>query len=142
MSKTNTKQKRTVTVLVRYLIKQDAFAKEINSYVKAGTIILLVQNDKGDRYYVTLRRDGAHACTCPHAPFSKTYTCYHITHCRDIENKRAATLAAQRVEQELDAIVAQAEQEAEQERKHTKSSPTDLGDRGQLNRPRAFSMNR
>src|SRR5690348_8318431 len=100
-------KQREVTILVRYEFKQDAYIKELNTYVKAGSIVLLVENDKGARYHVILRSGGQHACSCSHVPSKKSPTCYHINYARKVENQRAAQLVAKRKdEQEIEAIIA------------------------------------
>jgi hypothetical protein len=102
MAKASSKQ-REVTILVRYHIKKGA---------NAGNVILLVENDKGARYYVTLRRAGQHACTCPHVPSRKSPTCYHIERCRTIENERSAQAKRDQDEREISAMTAHIEHEA------------------------------
>jgi hypothetical protein len=83
MSKVKTAT-REVTILVRYFFKSGA---------SKGNVVLLVSNDKGDRYYVTLARSGNHSCSCAHVPSKKSATCYHIENCRQVENTRAALAA-------------------------------------------------
>jgi hypothetical protein len=63
---------REITVLVRYTVKA------------TGNIVLYVENDKGDRYYVTLQSNGNAACNC-----KATRKCYHIARCQAIEVARA-----------------------------------------------------
>jgi hypothetical protein len=69
-----TKVAREITVLVRYTVKA------------TGNIVLYVQNDKGDRYYVTLQSNGATSCNCV-----ATRKCYHIARCLEIEEARWST---------------------------------------------------
>jgi hypothetical protein len=58
------KQLRAVTVLVRYFIKA------------TQTVVLYIENDKGDRYYTRLQENGVHTCNC-----KATKECYHIKAC-------------------------------------------------------------
>jgi hypothetical protein len=134
---------RNVTILVRYFVKTGA---------NKGNIILLVENDKGDRYQVTLRRNGKHSCSCPHHPSKKSPTCYHMTHCREVENVRAAKENAAkrqaREETEIEALVTQLESESQLQRDQatlahqlaTQEAHIDLATQGQLNGDRAFSI--
>lgn len=62
---------RGITVLVRYTVKA------------TGNIVLYVENDKGDRYYVTLQSNGATSCNCV-----STRKCYHIARCLELEEAR------------------------------------------------------
>ncbi len=73
MKNINAKQLRTVTVLVRYTVK------------KTGTVIILVSNDKGVRYYCTLNENGTHSCSC-----KATKECYHLKAVITVENARKA----------------------------------------------------
>src|SRR6266566_323381 len=76
------KELRTVKILVRYFIKA------------TKNVVLYVENDKGVRYYVSLKRDGNHSCSCP----AHKSSCYHIKVCKGIENARIeARLAAKAV---------------------------------------------
>jgi hypothetical protein len=140
MSKaTTTTKQRKLTVIVRYAFNKAAYVKELNAHVKAGDVILYVENDKGTRYYTILRRGGTHSCSCPHVPSKKSPACYHINYARTSENERAAQLAAKRKaeqeEKELEAIVAQ-----EQAAQTVKAG--DLGERGSLSNNRGFSLMR
>lgn len=80
-------QKREVLVLVRYTLKQDYAPKGLH----AGDVVLLVRNDQGKEYYVTLRRNKAHSCTCVSRKI-----CYHITTMVEQENARHAAYNASR----------------------------------------------
>lgn len=68
------KAAREITVLVRYTVKA------------TGNVVLYVENDKGDRYYVTLQSNGATSCNCV-----ATRKCYHIARCQALEVARAET---------------------------------------------------
>lgn len=139
MAKTNSI--REITIIVRYEINKDGYCKELNTFLKAGDVVLLIENDKGARYYTILRRGRGmkHSCTCPHVPSKKSPTCYHIGHCAAIENERAAQLAAQRKareasqdEQEIAAMIAHIE--------HEESKAQDIATRGSLSSNRGFSL--
>lgn len=85
MAGSKKQQKREVLVLVRYKIKKDYPPKGLH----AGDVVLLVRNDQGKEYYVTLRRNKAHSCTCTgNAEFGRK--CYHINQLVEIENSRYA----------------------------------------------------
>jgi hypothetical protein len=71
MKAINKSQLRNVTILVRYTVKA------------TGTIILLVENDKGVRYYCTLNENGSNSCSCP-----ATKECYHLKAVIVVENAR------------------------------------------------------
>jgi hypothetical protein len=76
---------RSVTVLVRYEIKQDYAPKGLHK----GDVVLYVRNGEGKCYYTTLRRNKAHSCSCRgNAEFSKR--CYHIDQMVQVENARYA----------------------------------------------------
>jgi len=79
MKNINAKQLRAVTILVRYTVK------------KTGTVILLVKNDKGVRYYCTLNENGTHSCSCP-----ATKECYHLKAVITVESARKAKWEAYR----------------------------------------------
>jgi hypothetical protein len=143
MSNTTATKQRKITVIVRYAIKKDAYISDLKAHVKAGDVILYVENDKGTRYYTILRRGGTHFCSCPHVPSKKSPACYHINYARQVENERAAQLAAKRKAlqeiEELEAIVAQVEQELAQEQA---AKASDMGERGALSSNRGFSLMR
>jgi len=83
------KELRQVTVLVRYLIKS------------TKSVILYVENDRGDRYYVTLNRNGNHSCNC-----KATKACYHIARARELENARIEARKASKQVVELPSGIA------------------------------------
>ena len=73
--------KREVLILVRYTIKKDYPPKGLH----AGDVVLLVRNDQGREYYVTLRRNKAHSCTCKaNTEFGRK--CYHINQMVELHN--------------------------------------------------------
>ncbi len=73
--------KRDLLILVRYTIKKDYAPKGLH----AGDIVLLVRNDQGKEYYVTLRRNKAHSCTCKaNTEFGRK--CYHINQMVELHN--------------------------------------------------------
>jgi hypothetical protein len=85
-------QKRELTVLVRYTLKKDYPPKGLH----AGDIVLYVENDKGARYHVFLRKNKAHSCTCKaNAEYGRK--CYHINQLVELENSRYAARKALRV---------------------------------------------
>ncbi len=85
-------QQRDLTILVRYRIKKDYAPKGLH----AGDIVLLVRNEAGKEYYVTLRRNKAHSCTCvASAEYGKR--CYHINNMAIAENARIAASRAAKV---------------------------------------------
>lgn len=88
------KAARKITVLVRYEIKQDCPEKGLHK----GDVVLYVENDKGKRYYTTLRRNKAHSCSCMAGMHGRN--CYHVVDLAAIENARfAAARAAKKVVQ-------------------------------------------
>lgn len=97
-----TTEQRNITILVRYFIKKD-HTSPTGKHYQAGSIILYVKNDKGETYYVTLRRNGIHSCSC-----KATKRCYHIECCREIENARATR---ERLAREVEEICAEAERD-------------------------------
>src|SRR5882757_10885437 len=115
MKNINAKQLRTVAILVRYTVK------------KTGTVILLVENDKGVRYYCTLNENGTHSCSC-----KATKECYHLKAVVTVENARKAkweayrkSLAKQLAKQYVSTTVV-----------------TDLASKGNLNGNRGFQIMR
>jgi hypothetical protein len=74
---------RNLTVLVRYEMKRDGAG------YRKGDVVLLVENDKGQQYQITLRRNHQHSCTCP-----SRRRCYHLNACIALENTRAAARVA------------------------------------------------
>lgn len=127
-------QKRTVTILVRYFIKKGA---------NAGNVVLLVRNDRGEQYYVTLRRSGQHSCSCPHVPSAKCPTCYHINDCRTVENARRAALrqASQPAPDTAEINEILAEIDAAKSAQPV-AQPVDIAERGKFHSARAFSLAR
>jgi len=101
------KETRNILILARYVIKKDHVTKDGKKYV-AGQIVLLVRNDKGVEYFVTLRPHSVHSCTCPHVSTNKCRYCYHITACITVENAR---FAAAKLKKELEQICEEAERE-------------------------------
>src|SRR6266487_2459197 len=75
--------KRELTVLVRYEMKRDGAG------YKRGDVVLLVENDRGQQYTITLRRNHEHSCNCV-----SRRRCYHLTSCIAMENSRAAARVA------------------------------------------------
>ncbi len=102
---------RKVTIICRYAIKVSGISNGV--FYKAGSVVLLVENDKGVRYTVTLRRNRKHTCTCEAFEEGKgngRRECYHITYCKAVENARAAREVA-KLKQEVEAICAEVEAE-------------------------------
>lgn len=106
------KAAREITVLVRYYIKKDCTSNGV-AY-KAGSLVLLVRNDKGVEYTVILRPNHVHSCTCP-----SRKPCYHIIQCSTIEAVREAAaekeLAALALVKEVEAICVEVEKERARE---------------------------
>ncbi len=103
---------REVTIIARYHILKSGISNGV--FYKAGSIVLLVENDKGVRYTVTLRRNRKHTCTCEAFEEGKgngRHECYHIADTKAKENARAALKVAQ-LKQEVEAICAEVEAEA------------------------------
>jgi hypothetical protein len=114
-------QKRELTVLVRYTLKKDYPPKGLH----AGDIVLYVENDRGVRYYTTLRRNKAHSCTCSgNSEYGRK--CYHIKDLSQRENERYAARKAAKVAQREDKMPAQ---EVVQE----PTNVVDISTRGNLN---------
>ncbi len=115
---------RNVFVVTRYLIKKD-----YGTY-KAGWIVLIISNDKGDKYKVILRTNKVHSCSCP-----ASRRCYHINACVLVENSRAEArkLALQ---QAVEAIC----QEAEAEQRQEQQASVPARELAPLNGNRGFSM--
>ena len=84
--------KREVHIIARYYIKKTGVSNGVT--YTAGSVVLLVENDKGVRYFTTIRPNGVHSCSCP-----AKKSCYHITHCAGLESALDAA-----AEQELAAI--------------------------------------
>ncbi len=102
MASKKKEQKRDLLILVRYTIKKDYPPKGLH----AGDIVLLVRNDQGREYYVTLRRNRAHSCTCTgNAEYGKR--CYHIKDLALAENARIAARKAAKIAQLEDKPSAQ-----------------------------------
>jgi len=76
-------EQRTVTVLRRYAIKKAW--KDL----RPGDVVLVVRNDRGVEYTVTLRRGrpGQHSCTCPGNVLGGCQ-CYHIDRMVVAQNAR------------------------------------------------------
>jgi hypothetical protein len=104
MSQKKTAAKREIVIVARYFILKN------HGKYQVGDVVLLVKNDKGVEYLVTIRPDGDHACSCP-----ATKKCYHLTACIAIESAREAAaervLAAMELAQEVEQIVLEAEKE-------------------------------
>ena len=87
---------REVLILVRYTMKQDYEPKDLHK----GDIVLLVRNEQNKEYYVTLRRNKAHSCTCAgNAKFGRR--CYHIDNMVDVHNALYAARKAAKVAQQV-----------------------------------------
>lgn len=112
--------KREVLILVRYTIKKDYPPKGLH----AGDVVLLVRNDQGKEYYVTLRRNKAHSCTCSAGQHSRK--CYHVSTMVELENARFAARKAAKLAQQEDKPSAQ---EVVQE----PAKVVDISTRGTLN---------
>lgn len=111
--------KRAVTVLVRYEMKQDCPEKGLHK----GDVVLYIENDKGVRYYTTLRRNKSHSCTCvSHKP------CYHIKQMVERENARFEARKAARKVVVLPVPPVE------------KPKVTDISTKGALNGNRGFSL--
>jgi hypothetical protein len=95
-----TSKQRNVTILVRYFVKTGK---------DAGNVLLLVRNDQGKEYCITLRKNKHHSCNCEgYTTFKKT--CYHIKHCRSVENARYdASKATSALLAEIETICQEAE---------------------------------
>lgn len=148
---------REVTIISRYYIKKSGIYNDV-LYV-SGSVVLLVENDKGVRYTVTIRPNKIHSCTCDAFAEKKgngKHLCYHIKHCRTLENAReraakkeltaienakvaaaeqelAAIEAARTLAKEVEAIVVEAEKELARE-------VVPARDKAPLNGNRAFSL--
>lgn len=111
-------KEREILILRRYFIKQDYAPKGLHK----GDVVLVIRNDKGAEYTVTLRRNKAHACTCP-----SHKRCYHINQMVERENARfdAAKAATKVVVLPTQKVV---------------SPKGDIGERGALNGNRGFSL--
>jgi hypothetical protein len=122
------KQQREIKVLVRYQIKQDCPEKGLHK----GDVVLYVENDKGVRYYTTLRKNHIHTCTCKARPGS----CYHVARGREMENARIETRKAAR------KVVAMPAQKVASPvgTPEKQEVPTDLSNKGTLNVSRPFSI--
>jgi hypothetical protein len=70
---------RTILVLTRYSLKKDYAPKGLHR----GDVVLVIRNDADVEHIVTLRRNGAHSCTCV-----SRKSCYHITSCKEYHNAR------------------------------------------------------
>lgn len=73
---------REITIVRRYFIKQDYAPKGLHR----GDVVIIIRNDKGDEYAVTLRRNKAHSCTCAAGQHSRK--CYHVSTLVQVENAR------------------------------------------------------
>lgn len=122
---------REITVLVRYIVKA------------TGNVVLYVQNDKGDKYYVTLQSNGATSCNCV-----ATRKCYHIARCTELEAARkevASQFSAKHAPSWLVELVNKGVVVAPKV-VHTVAqeivSPkvTDISTKGNLNRNNGFSL--
>lgn len=97
---TKQQQEREIFVAVRYFIKKDYAPKGLH----AGDVVLLIRNDVNKEYYVFLRRNKAHSCTCEgNAVYSKR--CYHIDQAVQRENTRHAAAKAKLVEMPAQEVV-------------------------------------
>jgi len=92
---------REVLVLVTYRIKKDYAPKGLHR----DDVVLVVRNDENVNYIVTLRRNGAHSCTCEgKAVWGKN--CYHLASCKEQFNARiVARKAAKAVEMPAQSVV-------------------------------------
>lgn len=88
MTKLQQRKAEKLVILVRYFLKQ-AYTATDGTVYKKGSVICLVRNPEGREYYVTLNRNNRHSCQCEgYATWNKR--CYHIEHCREVENARLA----------------------------------------------------
>lgn len=121
--------KREITVLVRYQMKKDCPEKGLHK----GDVVLYIENDKGVRYYTTLRRNKVHSCTCP-----SRKTCYHITEMASKENARFAARKAAKVAQPEDKP--SSPEVVSPEVKEVKHNITDISTKGALTRNTGFQL--
>ena len=124
MASSKKEQKRDLLVLVRYTIKKDYPPKGLH----AGDVVLLVRNDQGKEYYVTLRRNKAHSCTCKaNTEFGRK--CYHINQMVELHNDLYAARKAAKA-----AKVAQSEDKpSSPEVVQEPAKVVDISTRGNLN---------
>lgn len=73
---------REITIIRRYTIKQDYAPMGLHK----GDVVLVVRNDAGKEYTITLRRNKAHSCTCVAGQHSRR--CYHVSTLVQAENTR------------------------------------------------------
>lgn len=73
---------REITIIRRYAIKQDYAPMGLHK----GDVVLVVRNDAGKEYTITLRRNKAHSCTCVAGMHSRR--CYHVSTMVTLENAR------------------------------------------------------
>jgi len=92
-------EKRDVTIVARYFVKNGK---------DAGNVLLLVRNDQGKEYCVTLRPNKKHSCTC-----LSRKVCYHIEAGRTSENARHDAKKAAALLAEVESICQAAETELE-----------------------------
>ena len=86
MAKRAVKTEREITVLARWTVKKDHTMKDGRVF-KAGWIVLLTVNDKGDRHFVILRPNG-NSCDCKAAQHGMP--CYHIKQSVEAHTKLSA----------------------------------------------------
>lgn len=89
---TQQKEEREVLILATYRIKKDYAPKGLHR----GDVVLVVRNDRLKEYAVTLRRNGAHSCSCPAGAHGKP--CYHITSSKEQFNARIEARKAVKVD--------------------------------------------
>lgn len=87
--KDSKKATRELTIITRYQMK-----KTTAQYAK-GTVILVCENDKGERVTVVLRPNKVHSCACDgYVKSHGRHQCYHIIGCVETENHRASVRVA------------------------------------------------
>lgn len=86
MAKSKKSAERKITILARYEIKKD-HVDSTGKVWRAGWIVLLTVNDRGERHFVTLRTNG-NSCDCKAA--ANGLACYHVKQCAQSENERSA----------------------------------------------------
>lgn len=82
---------REITIIRRYTIKQDYAPMGLHK----GDVVLVVRNDAGKEYTITLRRNKAHSCTCVAGQHSRR--CYHVSTLIQVENARFDAARAAKV---------------------------------------------
>lgn len=91
-----TTEEREVLILRRYLLKKDYAPKGLHR----ADVVLVVRNDEGKEYTVTLRRNGVHSCSCPAGAHGQS-KCYHRDHCIAVENAKIEARKAAKVAQQV-----------------------------------------